>query len=620
MADYNNHHHHNDRNKNALERFAASLASHQFVVLEGETDVARAVEMMQSKRGDTIIVTKDGRPAGIVTDSDILDKVVTTGSDSDTVLLRTIMTAPIITADAKATVREVLEIMRKYRIKHVPIIEGGRIIGMVTQRALADSIRTSVLERTFRKYRSAIRDQLKFLLGNMGLVVQFAGILLVFPALVGAATGETAAATGVFLAVAGLFATGFFLNTYGERGALSIKQASILVVSSFLLLGVFGSIPYIYVNPFGQDISAGALVVNSFFESISGFTTTGLSMVMLPEEMPDSLILYRSYTQWVGGLSFVYLVMTLFYPEQKLSAMRGFLSAGGTSLLNLRRLFVIISVVFAAYTAILVTILYLAGGTNVLYNLSAVFAAVTGGGFSPSSTFIAHDNVPRLVALGAGMVISALPFAFHYSIFAKQMRRKNLGIEILTFGALVTVSAVLFVALAGQDALTSAFHVVSASTNAGFQFINPIDLPPAAKALLMVAMMVGGTAFSPAGGIKVGRFLLIYQKLAGKKMSDTFATISTRSPDKLYYETLIVIGLFVATALATGAAVAALEQVAFEDALFEAISALTTTGLSTGIIAIDSDFASKLILAANMVAGKFEIIAILYIFVEWLRR
>lgn len=82
-----------------------------------------------------------------------------------------------------------------------------------------------------------------------------------------------------------------------------------------------------------------------------------------------------------------------------------------------------------------------------------------------------------------------------------------------------------------------------------------------------------------------------------------------QSQGRLYYETLIVIWLFVVAALATGAAVAALEQMAFEDALFEVISALTTTGMSIGIIAIDSDFASKLVLAANVVAGKFEIIA-----------
>lgn len=299
-------------------------------MLKGETDVAKAVEMMQSRRDDdTIIVTKDGRPDGIVTDSDILDKVVTTGSDSDMVLLRTIMTAPIITADAEATVREVLEIVRKYRIKHVPVIKGGRVIGMVTQRALADSIRTSVLERTFRKYRSAIRDQLKFLPGNRGLVVQFADILLVFPARVAAANGGSHRADRSLSRRRRPVCHRFFLNTHGARGALSIKQASILRVSSFLLLRAFGSIPYIYVNPFGQDILAGTLVVNSFFENISGFTTTCLSMVMLPEDMPDSLILYRSYTQWVGGLGFVYLVMTLFYPEQKLSAC-------GTSLLNLR--------------------------------------------------------------------------------------------------------------------------------------------------------------------------------------------------------------------------------------------------------------------------------------------
>ena len=603
--------------ENALDRPVTSFVSRQFVLIDGELDVAKAVETMQARNGDTIIVTRRGAPIGIVTDSDILDKVVQTGGDSDRILLKTVMTSPVITASPKATAREVLGLMRFYKIKRIPIVEDDKVLGIVTQKMLADSIRTSVLERTFRKYRSAVRDQLKTLLGNMGLVIQFAGILLVFPALLGAFTGETESAAGVFIAVVGLFATGFVLNTYGERGPLNLKQSSILVVFSFVLLGLFGSIPYMYANPFGEGISPEALFINSFFESISGFTTTGLTMIAFPENMPDSLVFYRAYTQWTGGLSFIYLIMTLFYPEQKLHAMRGLIS--GTSL-RFKQLLITISVIFSVYTVVLALLFYSTGGTNPYHTLALVFDSVTGGGFVPSSTAVTPENVPHLFLLGVGMIISALPFAFHYSIFFKELRKKNLGLEVLVYALAMTSAVPVFLALSGTDALTAAFHVVSASTNSGFQYLDVQASPTAAKVALMVLMIVGGTTFSTAGGIKIGRFLLIYQKFARKALTDVYASVSPQSMEKAFRQAFIVIGLFIGVALVTGTALSFLEDAPFEDALFESISALTTTGLSTGIIAIDSDIPAKIILMVNMVAGRFEIVAILFIFFAWFRR
>ncbi len=602
---------------NALERPVASYTSTQFVLIDGETDVAKAVERMQVRNGDTIIVTKTGLPVGIVTDSDILDKVVQTGGDSDLILLKSIMTSPLITASAKATVKEVLGLMRFYKIKRVPIVEDDRVLGIVTQKALADSIRTSVLERTFRNYRAAIREQLKTLLGNMGLVIQFAGILLIVPALYGAFTGETAPAAGIFLAVVGLFATGFVLNTYGERGPLNLKQASILTIVSFLVLGLFGSIPYLYTNPFGPGMSWEALFVNSFFESISGYTTTGLSMIFYPETMSDTMVFYHSYTQWVGGLSFIYLIMTLFYPEQKLSAMKNLLSG---TFLRFRQLLITISALFTIYTLALVALTYLTNGTNIVYDFSVIFSTITTGGFSPSSTFVSLDNVPRLFIVGAGMILGALPFAFHYSLFSKELRKKTLGMEVMIYAIVMVASIPVFLVLSGTDALTAAFHVVSASTTTGFQFIDLTAIPVEAKVFLMLIMMVGGTAFSTAGGIKLGRFLFVFRRLAKKDDLDIIASVTTRANEKLFRESLIVMGVYVGIALLTGYAISMIESAPFDNALFESISALTTSGLSTWILTADSGLASKGILIINMVAGRFEVIAILYIFFSWLRR
>jgi trk system potassium uptake protein TrkH len=602
---------------NALERPVASYANTQFVLIDGETDVAEAVGRMQVRNGDTIIVTKAGLPVGIVTDSDILDKVVQTGGDSDLILLKSIMTSPLVTASSKATFKEVLGLMRFYKIKRVPIVEDDRVLGIVTQKALADSIRTSVLERTFRSYRTAIREQLKTLLGNMGLVIQFAGILLIVPALVGTFTGETAPAAGIFLAVVGLFATGFVLNTYGERGPLNLKQSAILTIVSFLVLGLFGSIPYLYINPFGAGLSWDVLFVNSFFESISGYTTTGLSMIALPETMSDTMVFYHSYTQWVGGLSFIYLIMTLFYPEQKLSAMKNLLTG---TFLRFRQLLITISALFTIYTLVLVALAYFTNGTNIIYDFSVVFSSITGGGFSPSSTFLSTDNVPRLFIVGAGMILSALPFAFHYSLFNKKMRIRTLGMEVMIYVIVMTASIPLFLALSGTDPLVAAFHTVSASTTTGFQFIDLTAMPAGAKVVLMLLMMIGGTAFSTAGGIKIGRFLFVFRRLLKKDDLEIIASVTTRADEKLFRESLIVIALYVGIALLTGYAISMIEGAPFDNSLFESISALSTSGLSTWILTADSGLASKLILAANMVAGRFEIIAILYIFFGWLRR
>ena len=172
-----------------------------------------------------------------------------------------------------------------------------------------------------------------------------------------------------------------------------------LYVASFIVMSLFGSLPYIYLNPFLPGIDSGSLFVNSLFESASGFTTTGLSMIMQPENLPQSFNFYRSYTQWVGGLSFVYLVMMLFFPEEKLSAWKSVIGGG---MLRFKEFIVTLVGIFSVYTVILLLLLILAGQTANLYAVSAVFSAITGGGFSPTSTFISPGNAWFLVITSGG--------------------------------------------------------------------------------------------------------------------------------------------------------------------------------------------------------------------------
>lgn len=652
-----------------LEKPITSYMHRLFVVLDQNTNVASAVQEMNANNAETIIVSINGKPSGIVTDSDVLDGVVMTGEDSDQVFLRKIMSTPLVTLSPKGTVKQALQLMRLNGVKRIPVTDGTAILGIVTQESLANAVRTSVIERTFSRYRNFMTGQYKPILGNLGILLQFSGVLLVVPAFLGAALGESASAVGILFAVVGLSFTGFFLSHVGEKGPMNLKQASIFIVSGFVLLSLFGSMPYIYVSPFGTGSDSSSLFVNSFFESASGFTTAGLSVISEPEELPQSLDFYHSYTQWVGGLSFVYLVMILFFPERKLSAMKSVLGGG---LLRVRELLITIVGIFTAYTLILIFMLVFFSETNDLHATELVFSTITSGGFIPASDIITPEHPERLAILSVGMVLAALPFAFHYHVFSKRglLTRKSLSLEVTVFLVLMVVAIPIFYALSwGQvDIYSSIFHIISGATTSGFQYLNIQSITPAAKIFLIVIMLVGGTAFSTAGGIKVGRFVLLYQEFVRKSGekdrsvitgSSTSTSISStanpyRSTEflgrlqeerrkldleevierqerilrRLYFimskkvvrEILVVIVLYVSIALITGSVLSSLTNSSFEDALFESVSAITTTGLTAGVTSVNLDSFSKIMLTANMLVGRFEIIAILYIFFNYFRK
>jgi trk system potassium uptake protein TrkH len=625
-----------------LDRPILSYIHARSIILDENVDVATAVREMHSRKAEIIIVTKNEKPVGIVTDSDILDKVVMKGEDSDQISLKNIASSPLVTLSANGTVRQALELMRVNAIKHVPVTDNVHILGLVTQEELANAIRTSVLERTFRSYRSIVRFHYEPILGNLGFVMQFAGILLLAPAFLATIINEIETATGIFLGLTIMSAAGFVLNAYGEKAPLNLRQASILIVSSFVLMSFFGSIPYMYVNPFGDKIDPLSLFVNSFFESASGFTTTGLSMITQPENLPQSFDLYRSYTQWVGGLSFVYLVVMLFYPEKKLVHMRGMIGGG---ILRSKQLIITISIIFTIYTAVLSALVYFLGNINNIDSISIVFSTITGGGFVPTSTFISDENDVEMLVLIAGMIISALPFALHYAVFSKEVKTIQLRLEVFVYFGIILIAIVAFQFLLSEqivssDWLTSAFHSVSASTNSGFQYINISLIPFESKILLIIVMLIGGCAFSTAGGIKVVRLLQITQKVTKRKIpidasSRSISSVSSRynksysnyegkavrsREDKTLRESLLVICLFILVSLISGIAISYFSVHNFIDSLFESVSALTTTGLSTGITTLDLDLVSKTFLIINMIVGRFEIIAILYIFFGFLRR
>ena len=591
-----------------LTKHVSPYMSKDFLLLNQNTLISESARMLQDSERDDIIVTDDNNlPIGIVTDEDIINKMSEIMTFVKSASLKDIMSTPLITISEKTTLQEALHKMRDSKIRKLPVMSKKReIVGIIFQGTIANVIRdaTATAPHLFS-------PPVKAILGNLGFVLQFAGVLLLVPAILSTILGETLTAAGIYLTTVLLLVTGFFLNAYGEKASLNIQQASILVLSSLLILSLFGTIPYLYVMP-SQESSTDEFV-NAFFSSVSGFTTSGLTLIDEPENMPQGFTFYRSFTQLVGGMSFIYLVITALYPESKIQSLRGFIS--GRSL-HMRELFGTITIIFTVYIVIVVSLFYLFGEMNIINNFSLAISAFATGGFLPTSTILNNLELEEQIILMGAMIFGALPFTFHYSFVRKKFLSPKLGKEVLAYFIILGTAIGLFIWLSGLDPLTSAFYSISASTTSGLHSQNIVNFNGATHTILILLMIIGGCGFSTAGGIKVFRLLQI--KECKNVFNKRLRSEITPQRKKELATTVLIILAFLGTISITAAYLTTIEDMNFENAFFEATSIITTTGLTSDIVNFDTDNTVKMVISFLMIIGRMEIITIIYIFVpKW---
>ena len=576
------------------------------LILNQNTETREAARLLRRYETDDIIVTKGKEkiPVGIVTDEDILSKVSDASVYAEDTKLKDVMNTPLITISEKSTLQDALHIMRDNNVRKLPVVSKKNfVVGMILQSTIANAIRDATATTP-----RLLRPPVKAVLGNLGFVLQFAGVLLLVPAVVATLLEDTVTASGIYLTTVLLLVTGFFLNSYGEKSSLNLQQASILVFSSLFLLSLFGTIPYLYVFP--SDETAVEVFANAFFSSAAGFTTGGISLFDEPEKLSQSFTFFRSYTQLVGGMSFIYLVITAFYPESKLQAMRGFIS-GKT--LHMKELFLTITVIFAIYIVIVASLLYIFGERNIIDNFSLAMSTLSTGGFTPTSTILEGLLWQEHIVLMGAMILGALPFTFHYAFVRKKFLSPKLGKEVLTYFAILGGATILFAGISGLDPMQSAFYSVSASSTAGLQIESLAGLSGGAHTILIILMFIGGCGFSTAGGLKI--FRLFHLRDIRAFISKVRRSELPSQNKKEIISTLIIIALFPTISAITGAHLSAIEEVPFQDAFFEAAGIITTGGLSAGVIDSETVPATVIVLGFLMIFGRLEIIAIIYIFV-----
>lgn len=587
----------------------ASQYMRQVLLLHENIMIHQACKISQQRKTDEIVVVDDqNHPVGIVTDEDILKKIGEAHARPERTMLGDIMTFPVISVKHDASLSATLELMKKNKIRKVVVVsKDDKVLGIIFQSTISDLIRAAISKP------KAVASSIKPILWNLGTVLQFAGILMLIPSLMATYLAEYDVATGVFLTSTLLLISGFLLNSYGEKQPISLRGMAILVFSSFVLLILFGSIPYLYINPFDTDQPL-EILTSGIFSSSAGFTTAGISLFDTPEELPQSFTFYRAFSQFVGGLSFIYLIMTAFYPEDKLYTMKGFIS-GQTP--KLKELFGTLTIIFIIYAFIMTGLLWFFGQQNLIDNFSVSMSTLSTGGFLPKSNFLDELNVGGEIVIIAGMILGALPFAFHYGFVRKKFLFANISKEVTTYLIFLMLAISVFVVLHYGIVFDDVFTVIATSTTAGFQLIDMSTLDAADKTFITLLMIIGGCGFSTAGGIKIFRILDMFE-FGSKIRSSNWKKVILEDKNK-FISTVLVFALFPTVPLAAALYFSSL-GFDFYDSYFEAIGAITTAGLGSGILGPHLDPAAKIVASFLMILGRLEIILLVFIFVPKLMR
>ena len=158
------------------------------------------------------------------------------------------------------------------------------------------------------------------ILANLGFLLQTCGLLLIIPFVVGLVYNEVESMTAISLTCISFLVLGFLLNSLCEKRELDYKSSCVLILGAFIVISVIGAIPYIYLDPF-QSLTSIDKLMNSLFESVSGFTTTGFSMISETTVLPRSFSLFRSMTEFIGGVGVVFILLAFFQSEHALNSL-----------------------------------------------------------------------------------------------------------------------------------------------------------------------------------------------------------------------------------------------------------------------------------------------------------
>jgi trk system potassium uptake protein TrkH len=317
-----------------------------------------------------------------------------------------------------------------------------------------------------------------------------------------------------------LAAAGIYLTRSATRQMLP-RDGFVIVTGSWIIASAIGAVPFVLSHALPGYVDA-------FFETMSGFTTTGASVISNVEALPRAILFWRSLTHWLGGMGIIVLAVAVFpligiraYQLVKAEAPGPTLERITPRMTHTAKILWLIYVGLSA----LETVLLMIAGLSPFDAITQTFGTMATGGFSTRNASVGSFGIPAVdIIITVFMVAAGMNFAVYYYLITARFSAVRVDSEFKAYiGIFVLATLTAAVSLhfqageaVGLSVRESAFQVASVLTTTGFATTNFDSWPAVAKTVLFLLMFIGGCAGSTAGGIKVVRIVTLMKQAANE--------------------------------------------------------------------------------------------------------
>ncbi|MDC3114557.1 TrkH family potassium uptake protein [Candidatus Pelagibacter sp.] len=425
-----------------------------------------------------------------------------------------------------------------------------------------------------------------------------------------------------------VFGTLFFLSNLDHEKKLNLQQAFLLTALSWLSIAIFGSLPFVFSN-------LNFSFTNAFFESMSGITTTGSTIISNLEDMPKGILLWRAILQWLGGIGIIVMAITLM-PIMNVGGMQLFKISNNDSsekiLPKSKEIALRLIYIYSSLTA-LCAITYNIFGMDIFDSITHSMTTIATGGFSNYNQSIGYFNSISIeTSATVFIILGSLPFIVYIKFLNGNRSIFTSDTQIKTFLKVVIVSIIIlsiYLSINNSSSFNLRsvfFNVISILTGTGYvnaQFDNWGSFP---LVLFLGLMFIGGCAGSTTCGIKIFRLQILYSFIVNQLKKIIYPKgifilkYDQNSIDNKFIASIISFIYMYLVIFFLLSALLSLTGLDFITAISGAATSISNVGPGLGaIIGPNGNFStlpdiSKWILTVGMILGRLELFAILVLF------
>ncbi len=460
---------------------------------------------------------------------------------------------------------------------------------------------------------------------TLGWLLLFETAFLALPLICGVIYGEASALAFLYTMLITALLGALLVIKKPKKRSFFAKDGFILVSLSWTFLSLFGALPFMFTG-------VTSSYVDAVFETMSGFTTTGASIFTEVEWLPRSILLWRSFTHWIGGMGVLVFIMA-FLPlsgGQNMHIMRAESTGPNVSKLvpKVKNTAIILYGIYIFLTILQFVILLIAD-MSVFDAINTAFATAGTGGFGFRNDSMASATAAQQIIVAVFMLIFSVNFNAYFLILCRKWK-DAFNTEVRVFLAIVTVCVIIIVfnlttVAEGFDSLGdtvrhSFFTVSSIISTTGFTTTNFNIWPALSQTVIVILMFIGGCAGSTAGGIKCSRLVILVKGMLRELHTIVHPkqikkiTLDSRPVDR---EVVRSVNAYIVSFIVVF--VASLAVISFDNHdLVTNFTAVSTTlnNVGPGLSEAYANFAtfsplSKIVFIVNMLAGRLEIFPLL---------